>query len=148
MDMRHVGSIGESFDAVISMWQSFGYFDGPTNADILGQLRTLLRPKGRLVLDVYDPRFFEALPPVRRVERAPRVVTTRQALRDNRLTVILEYEPDGVADRFDWQLFTPEELGSLADRLGFQRVLACSGFDEARAPAGSVPRMQLVLARI
>ena len=58
LDLRDLGSLPGRFDAVVSLWQSFGYFDAATNADVLRQAGDRLRPGGRLLLDLYHRDFF------------------------------------------------------------------------------------------
>jgi hypothetical protein len=49
---------------------------------------------------------------------------------------------------FDWQLFTPEELGDLAHSCRLNTLVACTGFDESTAASAKSPRMQVVMERI
>jgi SAM-dependent methyltransferase len=53
-DMRNVEALNRTFDAVINLWASFGYFDHQMNRDILRQIHTILKPSGVFVLDVYN----------------------------------------------------------------------------------------------
>lgn len=46
--VRHEGG----FDAVVSWSTAFGYFDDTTNREVLHQMRGVLRPGGRLVMDL------------------------------------------------------------------------------------------------
>lgn len=50
-DMREIEADAE-YDAVISWYISFGYFDDGTNKDVLRRVRRALRPSGRLVLEL------------------------------------------------------------------------------------------------
>jgi SAM-dependent methyltransferase len=50
----------------------------------------------------------------------------------------------GERDVFEWQLYTPDELASLAE---LELVLACAAFDESAPACGEAPRMQVVLCR-
>src|SRR5215208_5510811 len=52
-DMRNFSDIDGKFDAVLNLWQSFGYFDEKTNQNILHQIAEKLNPKGRFILDIY-----------------------------------------------------------------------------------------------
>ena len=52
-DMRRLALASRSMDAVLCMWQSFGHFDAETNAATLGEMARVLRPNGRLVLDIH-----------------------------------------------------------------------------------------------
>ena len=124
--MRELGSLEREFDAVVSLGQTFGLFDADTNASVLGAMRERVRPGGRIVLDVFDRRF---------VESAVDVST-------GRMQIHLE---EGGA--FEWLLYTPDELGAVAEGLGLRTLLACSGFSEQAAADGSTPRFQIVLER-
>jgi 2-polyprenyl-3-methyl-5-hydroxy-6-metoxy-1,4-benzoquinol methylase len=57
--MERVGELQFRPDAVICMWQSFGYFNSSVNGDILSQFGSMLPPGGRLVMDIYHRGFFE-----------------------------------------------------------------------------------------
>lgn len=54
-DMRRLEEIvDERFDAVVNWFTSFGYFDDPTNRAMLAAFNRLLRPGGRLVLEMIN----------------------------------------------------------------------------------------------
>jgi SAM-dependent methyltransferase len=146
-DMRDLQSLDDTFDAVICMWASFGFLDTAGNAAVLAQLAGRLRPGGRLVLDVYNRGFFETRQGSRQVERAGSTIVEDKRCTDGRLTVTLSY-PNGHEDRFEWQVFTPDALVSLARESGLAPIAQCCGFDPATAPSPDVPGMQLVLERI
>lgn len=146
-DMRRLADLGLRADAVVSLWQSFGYFDAATNAAVLGQIAGCLRPGGRLVLDLYHRGFFANHQGERRLERDNVEMIERRRLVGDRLHVELTYLTLGTADHFDWQLFTPEEFAGQAGAFGLRIVLACTDFDEAQPAGEHRPRMQLVLER-
>jgi len=147
-DMRALAANPGEYDAVTCLWQSFGYFDAPTNADVLRQMRDRLRPGGRLVLDIYHRAWFAAHQGTETPsERAGRPITTTRTLAGDRLTVRIGYDAGEPPDVMDWQLFTPEEVGALAEGMGLRTLLACADFDEARPATGDEPRMQLVFER-
>ncbi|MCI0438732.1 MAG: methyltransferase domain-containing protein [Chloroflexi bacterium] len=148
MDMRELEKLPGSFDAVISLWQSFGYFDEAQNADVLRQITAKLKPLGRLILDIYHRAFFEQRQGVMSYEREGRQVTSASSMGGNRLTVRLEYGPGEEIDIFDWQLYTPDEITALAETLGLMRLVACTGFDDATPPSPESPRMQLVFQKL
>jgi SAM-dependent methyltransferase len=68
-DMRAIAA-AEEFDAVISWYTSFGYFDDAQNRDVLRRLRTALKPGGKLVMDLNNR---DAL--VSQLRLTPEVVT-------------------------------------------------------------------------
>jgi len=146
-DMRDLDGLPGVFDAAVCLWQSFGYFDPATNAEVLKQIGSKLKPGGRLVLDIYHREFFEHNQEARRFERGGAIVTETKGMNGDRLTVRLDYGPRGGVDVFEWQLFTPDAIRELGERCGFACVLICTSFDEARPASADQPRMQIVFER-
>jgi SAM-dependent methyltransferase len=143
LDMRELATLDCAFDAVLSMWASFGFFDDATNADILRAMAEKLREGGVLVLDVYDPAFFGAQWEGERVVGGVHVREEKE-VRGRWLWGRISY--DGIMrDELVWRLYAPEEVAALVPDL--ELVRACADWDEARAAAGAEPRMQLVLRR-
>ncbi|WP_414504274.1 class I SAM-dependent methyltransferase [Streptomyces sp. NEAU-L66] len=54
IDLREM-SFDAEFDAAVSWYSSFGYFDDETDRDILRRYRRALRPGGRFLLDMHSP---------------------------------------------------------------------------------------------
>jgi len=146
-DMRRLPLESASVDAVICMWQSFGHFDSATNAATLAEMARVLRPNGRLVLDVYHRDFQAARIGERTIERDGVRVHEQRSMSKGRLRATLTYE-DGSDDVFDWQLYVPDELAELGERSGLGLVLACANFDELVAASAVSARMQLVFSRL
>ena len=146
-DMRDLRAVPGPFDAVLSLWQSFGYFDSATNAAVLGQMAACLCPGGRLILDLNHRDFFAAHQGERIIERADRTIRETGHLDGDRYTVTLDYGPAQPPDRFDWQIYTPAEIVALAAPLGLRPVLLCSEFDAAQPAGPDHARMQVVLAK-
>lgn len=147
LDMRYIADLPDFFEAVLCLWQSFGYFDEATNKDILDQISRKLKPQGRLVLDVYHRGFFEKHQGVQTFERDGVRVTETKFMSGPRLTVQLDYNYDAVSDRFEWQLYTPDELCGLAEAVGLSCQVSCTNFDEQQKAVDTVPRMQLVFEK-
>lgn len=145
LDQREIGRVGGIYDAAVILWQSFGYFDGAGNDDVLRQLAALLRPGGRLALDVYHREYF-ARHQGRRADPRPGVAAIEDTLRGNRLVSEIAYA-DGTRERMDFELFTPEELADRAARCGFAALGACCWWDAARPPDPDMPRFQLICER-
>jgi len=55
-DMRRIGAVlaREKFDGIINLFTSFGFYDDKTNADILRQCCSLVRPKGFFALEIMN----------------------------------------------------------------------------------------------
>lgn len=51
-DMLRLDELPGEFDAVVSMWQSFCYFDEVTNTALLNQIHQKLTPEGRFIIDL------------------------------------------------------------------------------------------------
>lgn len=151
VDMRDLSPVahrGDGYDAAICMWQSFGHFDSATNGAVLGEVHRCLRPRGRFVLDLYNRRFFEPRQGVRRSERNGIELEERKEVRGGRLSVQIRYGASEAVDRFEWEVYTPEEIISLAGRAGFEHVRSCRDFDETREVRDDGPRMQLIFDRV
>ena len=153
-DLEALPLRASSVDAVLSLWQSFGYGDHEANVRLLAGFADALRPGGRLIMDVYHRGGQQALPLQREMERDGCRVLERRRWAGSRLEVDLRYEARRAgaarvtgADRFRWEVYEPEELTALAARAGLRLELACADFSEA-IPAGPThPRMQLVFVR-
>jgi SAM-dependent methyltransferase len=141
-DMRELHAYAGAFDAVLCLWQSFGYFDAATNRDVLRQMAAALRPGGRLALDIFHRTFFEQHQGTLRHERGGHAVVETKQMIGDRLTVRLDY--GDTQDTFEWQLFTPEEVCAEAAACGLAPLVMCSGFDTRRPASAEVPRMQVV----
>jgi SAM-dependent methyltransferase len=135
---------GASVDAVICMWQSFGYLDAQTNRSALVEMRRVLRPGGTLVLDLYHREFYASTEGNRIIERDGRRIHEQRAMAGNRLHVRLRYDNPDELDEFEWLLYTPTELAGVARSIGLDHVLTCTEFDERIEASAEHPRMQLV----
>jgi SAM-dependent methyltransferase len=145
-DVRTLSTQDGPFDAIISMWASFGHFDDAANLSLLEQMRAALRPGGRVLLDIYDGAFFRGREGERLHARGGIAVRERLTIERNRLKVELRYG-DGEIDRFQWQIFTAAEVKMLALQAGLACILACADFEAGTPPAGESARMQLLLER-
>lgn len=145
-DMRKLDQLQISFDVVVNLWQSFGYFDDVVNEDIFKQIGRVLSPNGRLIMDIYHRSFFELHQGSRQFEKDGLVITESKVMNGNRLTVDLEYENQGT-DRFIWRLYTPDEIKEIAVNSGFRSLVTSTGFNENTPPTPNNPRMQIVFEK-
>lgn len=143
-DIRDYQPEAKTFDAIIIMGQSFGHFDATTNREVLGQLAAGLREGGRIILDLWNREFFVAHQGTRELNTEKGIVRESKRVESDRLLVHLQY-PDGVNEKFEWQLFTPEEMEQLAKAVGLRLLAECSGFDLKKPPSPADPRLQFVL---
>lgn len=145
-DQRDLSVLAGPFDAAVMLWQSFGYFDPDTNDRVLGGIAALLRPKGRLLLDVYHPGFARAHVGTTTPSRTRDCRSIHNAVEGGRLTSTIVYA-DGSTERMDFELFEPENLARRASTRGFTVIEACSSWDASRSPTPDEQRYQLVLER-
>jgi SAM-dependent methyltransferase len=143
-DIRNCEFERGQFDAVIVMGQSFGHFDEPTNRDVLRRLNESIPTHGRVVLDLWNPEFFESHEGDRELKTSRGIVHESKQVKNGRLFVRLNY-PDGARDKFEWQLFTPPEMKRLARSAGLELLVSCTSFDEKIVPWPGDPRIQFLL---
>src|SRR6266496_1093414 len=134
------------FDIAIIMSQSFGYFDATTNREVLGRLAEGVREGGRVILDLWSAEFLVAHQGRNEFETPDGVVREAKRVEEDRLFVYLDY-PVGGGDNFEWQLFSPAQMISMAESIGLRQLLACTDFDEATPPSPSNPRIQFLFER-
>jgi SAM-dependent methyltransferase len=146
-DMRHLHDVPGLFDAVLNLWQSFGYFDNDTNLDVLRQVHEKLRSGGRFVLDVYHREFFKQHLGEQTFEKDGMIIREHKTMHGERLKVELDYGTQGKRDVFDWHLYTPDELQTIAEQAGFRLVLSCAWFNEDIPASPEHARMQLVFEK-
>lgn len=146
-DMRALYEVPGQFDAVLSLWQSFGYFDEATNRDILRQIGEKLVPGGRLILELYHRAYWVKNQGVRELERKRVKIRAENRLTGNRLRSSLIYGAELGADIFEWQLYSPEEIQALAQDYGLEMVLSCTECDEGKAVTPQKPMMQFVFEK-
>jgi SAM-dependent methyltransferase len=145
-DIRNYRPAPEGFDATIVMGQSFGHFDAATNCEILRRLAGATRKGGRIILDLWNPEFFEAHQGERELKISRGIVREKKRVDKDRLLVRLDY-PDGAHEQFEWQLFTARQMGRLADSIGLTLLTLGSGFDLMNLPSPVDPRIEFVLER-
>ena len=126
------------------MGQSFGHFDAGTNRDILRRLADGVRKRGRVILDLWNPEFFKAHQGERALMVSKGVVRENKRVTNDRLVVWLDY-PEGARERFEWQLFTPEQMEQLASSVGLGLLVSCTDFEMTTLPSPANHRIQFLL---
>ena len=145
-DVRDYQPEASAYDVAIIMSQSFGYFDAATNRDLLRRLGMGVREGGRVILDLWNPEFFVTHQGERKFDLPDGIVREMKRVEGDRLFVHLDY-PDGGSDDFEWQLFTPSEMRSLAESVELHLAIACTDFDAATKPSPENPRIHFVLQK-
>lgn len=148
LDMRHLDQIDETFDAVILMWQSFGYFNELTNEAILQQISDKLRVGGRFILDIYNRAFWENNQGVKKFDRLGVEIKAHNSMQGNRLICQLDYGSKHAAESFNWQLYYHDEIIDLVKPFGLTHLLSGVECDEKKAVTDSVQQMQIVFEKV
>jgi SAM-dependent methyltransferase len=146
-DLRDYSPKTAEYDAFVIMGQSFGHFDAATNQAVLSRLAFGLRQHGRFILDVWCSAFFHAHQGEHEFQVPEGTVHEMKRVRNDRLFVHLTY-PSGQQEDFDWQLFMPQTMESMARYAGLRLSISCTDFDTSVAPSASKPRIQFVLERV
>lgn len=141
-DQRTLEGVRGPFDAVLVLWQSFGYFDRDENDAVLERLATVLRLGGRLLLDVYHPAFWRNHQGVRE-EPKEGVSSIRDTVYGDRISSRIEYT-DGAVEMMDFELIEPEDLAARAATFGLITVDQCCWWDPQRPPEMTEARYQSI----
>ena len=148
-DMRFL-PFTQAFDAVLSMFTSFGYFDDEGNGQVLSELHRVLRPEGRLLLDLPNVVASCRRGLARRWEEREGGVVFEEFERDVCRGRLLSHKvvSDGKGRRpyrFAFREYTFREMQALLRRRGFE-VEAVRG-DYDRTPLTSDSPRMIVRAR-
>jgi SAM-dependent methyltransferase len=139
LDQRHIGNLRWRFDAALVLWNSLGFVDRGADADTLAAIAQVLRPGGRVVLDLYHPEW------LRRHERTGEVddrgASVRRWVRDGRCLHEIRY-PTGRVDDIRFNVYTPEELAELASDAGLTPVATMAEWRPSSPPSAALPRYQ------
>lgn len=135
------------FDAVVILWQCFGYFDSATNDRVLSDIAWLLRPHGRLLLDLFHPGYFAVEGDARALSVRGDGARIANTVAGGRLRSTIEYA-DGAREVMDCELFSPVTLVERAALAGFEVLEQCCWWDEHRPPDPSSRRYQSLFRRV
>jgi len=142
-DIRCYRPTAGMFDIAMIMSQSFGYFDAATNREVLGRLADGVREHGRVILDLWRADFLSVIRAAMSSRHLGGVVRETKRIGEDRLFVHLDY-PDGGHENFEWQLFSTEQIDSMAESVGLMLLRPCADFDETTPPSSDNPRVQFL----
>jgi SAM-dependent methyltransferase len=152
-DMRDIPSVigDETFDAVLLLSGSFGFFDLPGDVEVLTGMANALEPGGRLLLDCVSPAWAQK-PPARYWEKIGDGYLLSESHYDPascvRQTGFLFIE-DGVvsemAEPERIRVYTLPELMGLLGAVGLSFVSAHGGHDLPPVPYGAEHAERLVV---
>jgi SAM-dependent methyltransferase len=145
-DIRDYRFQSGAFEVAIVMSQSFGYFDATTNRDVVERIAAGVREVGRVIVDLWNQELFSTHHGEREFDLPHGMVRESKCVKGYRLFVHLDY-PDAGQDEFEWQLFSPAEVISMAESVGLTRLLTSTEFDETTSPCPMNPRVQFLFER-
>ena len=125
---------GQAFDAVLSLFTSFGYFDDETNAHVLCEMHRVLRRGGQLLIDLPNTvaSYRRGFPPhwVRR-DNATIMESFERDAATGRLhsTKIVSDERGQREYRFSLREYTLPELQRLLEAASFEVTRVWGGYD-------------------
>jgi SAM-dependent methyltransferase len=135
-DIREMEFEG-TFDGVISMGTTFGFFDEEANRDVLARLHQGLRPGGRMLLDVVNRDYVVGLQPNLVWFEGDDCVCMEESdfnYFNSRLSVkrtMMREDGRQSNAEYSLRLYALHELGQLVQQLGF-RVIEVSGQEAIR----------------
>ncbi len=141
-DCRELPYPGGSFDAVLVMGNSFGYFDQPGDDRlVLREVRRVLKPAGRALLDVtsgaymrerFEPRSWEWLDEEHLACRERELAADGQRLVSRE--IVTHVERGVLADQFYAErLYEAPQLCRLMKKAGFAEAAEAEAFETASA---------------
>jgi SAM-dependent methyltransferase len=153
-DLRELDHLDGTFDGVLLFWQSFGFFDNTIQVGLFTQLHRMLRPGGRLILDLYNGLFYMrgADFGIEAGEELQQLYGTLDA--HNYPLPVAGYEDDlrfesrRRVDILDPHLFTPGEISGLAANHSFEQIAICSEYSPEIAATREHQKMQLVFGAL
>jgi len=149
-DFRALPFHGASFDAVLMLFSSFGYFDDPTNALVAREVARVLAPGSLAVFDLMNPaRVRATLVPESRARRGALEIRERRRLEPTRVVKEVWVRESGAPERRwreDVRLYEPAEFAALLAGAGL-RIERVEG-DFGGRPLTADSPSQIVWARL
>ncbi len=148
-DMRELNSLEESYDGIINLWHSFGYFDKETNETIISEISSLLRDSGIFIVDIYNKEYFDEHIGERTFIKNKVEIYEKIEREGNRFNVELSYNSGkNGRDVFQWTLYTRDEFITMCKKFRLEFLLGCEWYDEEKPINNESVRMQLVLKKV
>ncbi len=133
-DVRYI-NFGEGYDAVIIMYNSFGYFSDSEEKLILKKIFNSLKPGGRLLIEILNRDWI--LKNYKEIQETViqgiRVVEKREfdILTSRNNFVIKRYEEDGVVTKKgSWRLYSAHEIKNMLEEIGFMFIDGYSSLEK------------------
>jgi SAM-dependent methyltransferase len=127
-DYRRLPFVGRSFDTVLNLFTSFGYYGDDQDRQVLAEYQRVLRPGGTLLIDAtHRDRLVRSFEPERAV-RASRDHSSFD-IRTGWLEMIHRDDTDGKPTVSRIRIYSVTELTAMLTAVGFRRVRVFGGLD-------------------
>jgi SAM-dependent methyltransferase len=145
LDQRYIGHLCWTFDVAVVLWNSFGFLSRENDVDTLRGLAAVVRPGGRLLLDLYHPDWLSANPQSGTVhERGARI---DRWVENGRCFHQIRY-PDGTSDEIEFNVYRPHEITGMLSEAGFHVDADMVWWKTEISPGPRFPRYQMVSTRL
>jgi SAM-dependent methyltransferase len=144
LDQRYVGHLRWTFDVAVVLWNSFGFLSRENDGETLHGLARVVRPGGRLLLDLYHPDWLSANPQSETVHE--RGATINRWVQDGRCFHRIRYR-DGSSDAIEFNVYRPDEISGMLCEAGFRVDAELVWWQAEMAPGPRFPRYQMVCSR-
>jgi SAM-dependent methyltransferase len=141
LDQREVATLPDHFDIAIILWNSIGFASREGDGDVLRQIACVLRPAGRLILDMYHPDWLKHHE--QHGVRDARGATIHRWCADGRSHHRIEYD-NGTVDHIDFNVYRPDEITELLRAAGFEVSPPMVWWTPVAIVSGADARYQLV----
>lgn len=142
LDQRQLGQMPWKFDAVVLLWNSLGFTTRDDDATTLSGVARVLRPGGRLLVDLYHPEWLADQP--NGVTTDARGAQVSRWLERGRLHHNIVYA-NGVVDDIQFNVYSPRQFIELAEASGLQVVSQMTWWSTEKPPRRECARYQLEL---
>lgn len=121
LDLKELNKLPKnSFDAVLLLWNSFGYHSSEENIEVLKSLRHRLRNGGIAIFDLFNPEFAKKHTGSQHT-RGEGVLEVEHEISGDRLISKISYI-DGHIDHIEFQIFEPNVMIQVLSNLGLKVV--------------------------
>lgn len=144
LDQRHAGRMRWLFDAALFMWNSVGFVGRDADLETLAGVGSVVRPGGRVVLDLYHPGWLRQND--RQGEPDRGAVSVRRWMDGSRCCHEIRYE-NGVVDHIQFDVYEPDRIRDLCRRAGLEPTAEMVWWDASMSASADAPRYQVVCER-
>src|SRR5690606_33514227 len=102
----------------------------------------------RVLLDVYNLEWWSENQGREVVRRGNRTILATSSMSGRTLTVELEYDGGSQGDRFEWTLYSIEDLKIMGAECGLRPVIVCTQYNPAKPVTARDKALQMAFERV